>query len=558
LGSSNMSERVQEIFEKKIRKVARAYENDTDIATIAKAVGVSAPTVAKWLTKEGYRRKKRGRIPLAMKARVRDLHQRGWEDDAICSLLELDPSQVEEWSRPQENPILGGESDPLKVRGLKAKKKPGQSRRPRKHRNRGGGIESALLPAKEDKDKGWPPPKHKCGKHWKPAEESYVLSLIEKGVGPGAIYKRMRASRARQIKVWRKSGGDGLPPNFPPPKDFTPDPNMVRRLESDRSEAKRAEDEALERIRDLEEAALERQVRIQELEASAAVEENKIRLLELAQKRLSLDRAAREVRLEQAQAALDMGKRREHDSSELPRAHRARERVLPGSFEHEVLELEPGSIARPPKPEVTDYADNGSYFVVSNDWADLEDATRDELEVVAHFLTKAGFNASVETSGDQPRAYYDSTWPKRIEDKWVATVGDAVEFLNKYRDRRKTLLADRMETKPIIKYLVHAYLGSPDMLDSWAAIPRLDRFVLVFHSKIADLDGNPTAHGVVLGQSAARLIEQRSAERQAKERAREEKRAMKKSEQDEVNRILFGGRRAIGPSDDEEDDDDEG
>jgi hypothetical protein len=556
-----MSERVQEIFEKKIRKVARAYENDTDIATIAKAVGVSAPTVAKWLTKEGYRRKKRGRIPLAMKARVRDLHQRGWEDDAICSLLELDPSQVEEWSRPQENPILGGESDPLKVRGLKAKKKPGQSRRPRKHRSRGGGIESALLPAKEDKDKGWPPPKHKCGKHWKPAEESYVLSLIEKGVGPGAIYKRMRASRARQIKVWRKSGGDGLPPNFPPPKDFTPDPNMVRRLEYDRSEAKRAEDEALERIRDLEEVALDRQARIQELEASIAAEEKQIRLLELAQRRLILDRTAKEARLEQAQAAIDLVDSRKRSSGG---DRTERRRVLPGSYEQEVLGLAPGSLiepsspGRPKGPELSDYADNGSYFVVSNDWADLEDATRDELEVVAHFLTKAGFNSAVETSGDQPRAYYESTWPKRIEDKWAATVGDAVEFLSKYRDRRKTLLADRMETKPIIKYLVHAYLGSPDMLDSWAAIPRLDRFVLVFYSKIADLDGNPTAHGVVLGQSAARLIEQRSAERQAKERAREEKRALKQSEQDEVNRILFGGRRAIGPSDDEEDDDDEG
>jgi hypothetical protein len=200
-----MSEKVQELRERRMSKVVRAYERGMPLSQIAEKAGVSPPTVAKWLVQEGYKHKTKGRIPLAMKARVRDLHLRGWSARQISTLLKLSIPRVEQLSDPKENPILGGEKDPLKVKGLKKKK----AKRAKRGR-----------PPKEKKEKSeeWPPKRHRCRKHWKENEKAYVIQLIEKGIPPATIYKRMRASKSRQIRIWREAGGNGMPPNFPPPK----------------------------------------------------------------------------------------------------------------------------------------------------------------------------------------------------------------------------------------------------------------------------------------------------------------------------------------------------
>lgn len=206
-----MSDRVQNLFDARIRKVVLAYERGSGLKSIAKSVGVSPPTIAKWLTQEGYKRSKKGRVPLAMKARVRDLHKRGWGPGAIGELLNLSQDQVSEWSRPQQNPVIGGK-DPLRVKGQKTKKK-----------DKAKGLKRSgkkALPKGVD----WPPPRHKCRKHWTPTEEEYVLELMKKKVKPLAIYKRMRASRKRQMRIWRKYGNEGMPPNFPPSKGPPPAP----------------------------------------------------------------------------------------------------------------------------------------------------------------------------------------------------------------------------------------------------------------------------------------------------------------------------------------------
>jgi len=135
-----------------------------------------------------------------MKARVRELHTRGWGDAEISRLLVLGMDQVKELSKPKKNPILSGK-DPLKVKGQKKKKKKTKKKKKKV----------------EEGDK-WPPDKHKCRKHWTENEKAYVLQLITKKVAPFAIYKRMRASKSRQRRIWRESGGKGDPPNFPPPK----------------------------------------------------------------------------------------------------------------------------------------------------------------------------------------------------------------------------------------------------------------------------------------------------------------------------------------------------
>src|SRR3990172_12689376 len=114
-----MSDKVQGLFNAKIRKVVLAYESGVNMKAIAQQVGVSAPTVAKWLTGEGYRRKGSGRIPLAMKSRGGDLQARGWGADAISKLLGLSVKNVDSLSGPHKNPVFGREKDPLKIKGQK-------------------------------------------------------------------------------------------------------------------------------------------------------------------------------------------------------------------------------------------------------------------------------------------------------------------------------------------------------------------------------------------------------------------------------------------------------
>lgn len=559
-----MSTRVQELFHTKIRKVVLAFERGTDEKSIASQVGVSPPTISKWLTKEGYKHRKKGRIPLAMKARVRDLHLRGWDDSRITGLLCLSRDQVQQWSDPKQNPILGGEKDPLKIKGQRGRKKDkvkGRKRgRPRKEPSKKAGK--------------WPPEKHRCRKHWTPLEKSYVLQLIENGIKPLAIYRRMRASRKRQIKIWRESGGTGLPPNFPPPKDRPPGPPGPALPPAEaakrRAEVKALEDAADAQLRQLEEAAATRQQRIAELEAGAAEEERKIKLLELEQKKLIAERKERARRLAQARAIQE--KRGEPPTPK-------KRKVVPGSYEAEVLGLKPGTVAVPgrpgrpalPKPKhLGEYADNGRYFVVSKDWADLDEAKPDELALFADYLTLKKFPAKVERSGDQPKAFFESTWPKKVEDRWTKVVDNGLALIEKYSARKAQLASKKMFSKGIAKYLAKAYIAYADpsltaaqkrtakeeALDDWARLKKVDKLILIFGMKVSEADGTPTSKGIERGRAAKILLEKesRAAAKKLAERQQvvEKRKAMRAAEQDEVSAILSGGRLALGEGDDED------
>ena len=531
--------------------------------SIARQVGVSPPTVSKWLTEEGYKRKKKGRVPLAMKARVMDLHRRGWDRSRIASLLCLSGDQVEEWSSPQKNPILGGEKDPLKVKGQRGRKKD-------KVQGRKRGRPKKVQAKKGEK---WPPPKHKCRKHWTPVEESYVLQLMENGIKPGAIYRRMRASRKRQIKIWRKNGGTGLPPNFPPPKERPPGPPGPALPPAEaakrREEARALEASADEQLRQLEEAAIARQQRIAELEAEAAEEERKIRLLEAEQRKLLAERKEKAKRLEQARAILE--KRGEVRPPK-------KRRVVAGSYEADVLGLKPGTLVDPGKPgrpalpkpaHLGEYADNGRYFVVSKDWADLEDASPDELALFADYLTSKKLPARVERSGDQPQAYFESTWPKKVEDKWTKAVDGGLALLEKYRARKEQLKSKKMFSKGIANYLAKAFSAYADpsvpesqkrelkeeLLDTWARLKKIDRLILIFGMGVADSSGAPTSKGIERGRAAKILLEKeaRAAAKKLAERkeAQEKRKALRSAEQDEVSDILSSGRLALGEGDED-------
>ena len=546
-----MSTRVQELFQAKIKKVVLAYERGQEIKVIAQETGVSPPTITKWLIQEGYRRRKKGRVPLAMKARILDLKSRGWELDQISSLLRIDLDQAREWSKPFANPILGGEKDPLKIKGQKKRKK---------DKVRGRGRGRPPKPSKK-KDK-WPPDRHKCDKHWTPLEKSYVIELIEKGISPLAIYRKTRASRKRQIKIWREGGGAGFPPNFPPPKGPFRSGAAPESAEQRKAAIKAFQKSAEDRLKQLEDQAAERQRRIAELEAQVAQEEKIIQQLESQRKKLAVDLREKAERLAQAQAAM---KKREIAES------RGR-RVLPGSYEQEALGLEPGTKIEPGKPgrpslprpaHLGGYADNEEFFAISRDWKDLEDATDDELALFASYLTSRGFPSRVESSGDQPRAYFESTWPKKVESKWNSAVDSGLELIEKYKDRKSELQPKKMFSKGIARYLAKAYSAFEDpaipsgekselkdeLLDDWARLKKIDRLILIFSMGSASSDGLPTSEGIIRGRAAKILLEKASraaaGELSARLQESEKKKMIRQAERDEVDAILSGARLAL-------------
>ena len=525
-----MSDKVQELRDRRMSKVVRAYERDMPLSQIAEKAGVSAPTVAKWLVQEGYKHKNKGRIPLAMKARVRELHLRGWSARQISSLLKLGIPRVEQLSNPKENPILGGEKDPLKMKGMK-KKPPKRTKRGR--------------PPKEKKEKGeeWPPKRHRCRKHWSDNEKAYVIELIENGIPPAAIYKRMRASKSRQTRIWREAtGSNGLPPNFPAPKGpFEPQDGVP--ISSTEVKAARERAKSLVAAGDAHMAALEaesaeRKEKIAALEADKKADEIRIKALESAQKKLALDSREKTRRLESAAAAMKKRKG-------LPEPKPVRRRVEAGSYEDEVLSLPVGSLVeekqrgRPKGKSATDYADNGRYFTVSKEWADLSDAKPDELLLFAAYLTSKRFPSRVERSGDQPKAYFNNTWPKKLEGRWVRAVDGGLSLIEKYREKKRRLRARKLFSKNIAAYLISVFDGyrNPKLNSSqkaesrrmaavlWGHLSRLEQLVMIYDMKYADADGKPTSLGVERSMAARMLVEKASkrASRKLKERKGETK-----------------------------------
>lgn len=541
-----MSNRVQELFESKMRKVASAYEKGTPMKDIAERVGVSPPTIDKWLTKEGYRHKKRGRYPIAMKARARDLQNRGWSEERIASLMDVSEGQIQEWLQLKENPVLGGEKDPLKIRGgrkAKGKKKPRKSKK-------------ALLAAPKG---GWPPPRHKCRKHWSPVEENYVLQMMQRKISILDIYKRMRASRQRQLRIWRKYGGKGLPPNFPPPKEppkpptKPPAPGEAAKRKALIADIQKASTKELEAM---EEATDRRRKRIAELEAAAIQEEQQIKAIEQKRKTIAKQLKADEKQLKAIEAA----------AAKRPALPGAPRKVLPGSYEAEQLGMPVGSVIRPrkamPAPEgMGKYADNGRYFVVSKDWADLEDASPDELALFAYFLTQNKLPAVVEPHGNQPTGYFEGAWPKRLEERWAKTVNNGLKLLDRYRKRKTQLAKQKAGSKDIALYLATAYdayrnaelneqekqKARKKLTSVWKRIGAIDRSIMIFSMKVADLEGAPTSKGIERGHSAKVLLGRASgaAVRQLKERkaeAKERAKIAKDVEDDEVAAMLAGAK----------------
>ncbi len=171
--------RTEAVFETHFKDIAEQYEAGRDIKDIAQDMGVSAPTVSNWLRKGGYKRRKRGRTPDAMRARAHDLYNRGWDVAAIADLFKEKISDVEQWLIYEPPPVL---QERFENPGTK----------PTKRRRRGR------------KENPVPNPPHKCHTKWSDAEKAEVYTLMIEGLSVREIYYQTGASRTRQNQIFKE------------------------------------------------------------------------------------------------------------------------------------------------------------------------------------------------------------------------------------------------------------------------------------------------------------------------------------------------------------------
>lgn len=197
--------RTREIYEASIDDIALRYEGGEALKDIASNYGVSAPTINNWLIKAGYKRRKKGRVPQAMKDRAADLLARGKGAVEIATLFKTSVQNIEAWA--------AGAPTPPKERVA----------RRRAERAAQQGV----------------PDRHKLGEWWTDEQKGVVAGLLETGDVPvDQIYWMTGASRPRQQKIWREFGVGPFPlakPYVPcPPTDVVeapgPEPEPPRAL----------------------------------------------------------------------------------------------------------------------------------------------------------------------------------------------------------------------------------------------------------------------------------------------------------------------------------------
>ena len=535
---SSKKEHLRNLKKQYLTEVLMSFERGDNANTIAEHVGTTSYYINKWLKSEGYKQRKSGKDSYASIARGREMHSRGWPIEQIAWLLNTESDSVKKWIARKSDPVRSGRRDSISVRGRPLKI---FSHRILGNPGKVGGRKSKWIPRPKERipeselpkiSLKNPPPIHKKNSWWTFEEEAYVLKLLASGrFTIRKVYEKSRCSRRQQLRIWRKYRGEkGFPPAWPKTT-----PEEAAEIWKAKQEGRLEDAEKLEA--EVEDRALEQAARLAELEARTQGEiqkardiKDEIKELEKEKKKLSKGLVKQKELRETAEAIVAKRKGLKPPAKKRPR------RVLEGSYEDEVLGLKVGSLVEPKKlgrpktkRSIKEYADNGRYFVVSRDWEALKSAKPDELKLFAAYLTSKRFPARVERRGDQPKAYYENTWPKKIEDKWVKTVDAGLEMVDEYREKKATLRKKKMFSKRIAVYLASVYDGyrnkklnaaqrkeaREDAADHWARLSKLERLVMVYDMKLADADGQPTTLGVDRSL-AAKMLSEKAAKRAAR------------------------------------------
>jgi hypothetical protein len=186
-----------------IDEILRDFEGRTGIGKVktptmkdlAAKYGVSAPTLKRWIKEKGYIHDGTGRYPKAMKARAKELYERGWDTIEIANLLEVKPAYVMEWTGQPGRLMRGPLPEGARLRP--ALGGPGYLEKPRE-----APIEGE---------------RHVRGKWWREHHKREVFRLLHSGLldSVAKIYWATGASRVRQRQIWREYAGPTQPFPFP-------------------------------------------------------------------------------------------------------------------------------------------------------------------------------------------------------------------------------------------------------------------------------------------------------------------------------------------------------
>lgn len=184
--------KAQKIREARWEEIQYRYESGEKYPSIANDIGVSAATMLKWLTEEGYKYKTKGRYPQSMRLRAKEMvKERDWEIEDVAELLNVDKKLVAQWYTSSDEP------------------KPRKKKNPAPRRNQ-------LSPEAQRLIKDPRVPRHKRGRKWELEQKRFVVQLIKKRFSIIEIYRIMGASKARQSQIWKELVSKrGTPPNFP-------------------------------------------------------------------------------------------------------------------------------------------------------------------------------------------------------------------------------------------------------------------------------------------------------------------------------------------------------
>jgi len=162
------------IYEAHMDDIARDFEGGAELREIAIRYGVSPPTITNWLIAAGYKHRRKGRYPQAMKDRAGDLYNRGWEPMAIANLLKTKLGYVYNWI---------GEDAPA------------------------GSTTIPVSPPMEPASR-----RHVTGRRWTEEQKDEVVRLLASGVfSVDQIYRLTNASRVRQQRIWKEALGIPFP-----------------------------------------------------------------------------------------------------------------------------------------------------------------------------------------------------------------------------------------------------------------------------------------------------------------------------------------------------------
>lgn len=150
----------------------REYQAGSTQADLAKKYRTSTKTVRKWLTEAGLRRRRYQPYPKSAHDEAESLYLDGYTVTQISKKLKISKPNISRWLRSRGHEPGARYEQQLRMRN--------------------------------------PPPvdseKHKCMKHWTPAEKARVLRMMRSGIAPRVIFWQTGASKKRQRQIAREFG----------------------------------------------------------------------------------------------------------------------------------------------------------------------------------------------------------------------------------------------------------------------------------------------------------------------------------------------------------------